>query len=248
MKTQWKSSFLLLFTISLIIVSLTSYSFAQLQTVSIRNNSDWWSYLRLEGIPPTGVPPRVTFQNRLPAESNFQIAGLTIGLADIQQIRTKLGDAAEIERGDAASYRGQICYVSSSGSTHLIFEWGEVEPVLYLFEGGPEWDGMNFCASSHAVTKQLATASGLKIGLSSEQVKTILGAPNTDTPDKLVYYFGYRTKTSAEGLIRLRKDNPNLTEPEFHENFDYIDVEAYVEARFASGKVNYLAISRSETY
>jgi len=37
-----------------------------------------------------------------------------------------------------------------------------------------------------------------------------------------------------------------MSDTEFHESFDYSDVEAYIEARFASGKLNYLAISRSE--
>jgi hypothetical protein len=243
LKTNCKLSVLLLF-----FALQGPDSFAQTKHVRLENSSDWWSYLRLEELPPNGSNEKVTFQNRVPAESNFQIGELTIGLTDIQQIRNKLGDATEIERGDAASGRRQICYASPSGSIHLIFEWGEVDSVLYLFEGGPEWDGMNFCTQSPAVSKQVTTSSGLTIALSPEQVKTILGAPNIDTPDKQVYYFGYRTKTSAEGLVRLRKDNPNMNEQNFHQNFDYIDVEAYVEARFASGKLNYLAISRSETY
>ena len=39
-----------------------------------------------------------------------------------------------------------------------------------------------------------------------------------------------------------------MSENEFIENFEYADIEAYVEARFAPGKLNYLAISKSETY
>jgi len=39
-----------------------------------------------------------------------------------------------------------------------------------------------------------------------------------------------------------------MSDTDFGKNFEYADGEAYVEARFASGKLNYLAISRSETY
>jgi hypothetical protein len=39
-----------------------------------------------------------------------------------------------------------------------------------------------------------------------------------------------------------------MTDEEFGKNFEYADGEAYVEARFASGKLSYLAMSKSETY
>jgi hypothetical protein len=243
MKTR-RTSFLLL----LLTVSVPLCSTAQSQDIGIKNSSDWWSYLRLEETPPSGAHGPVSFQNRVPAPSTFRIAGLTIGLADIQQIRARFGDAAEVSRGDAASGRQQICYASPSGSIHLIFEWGEVESILYLFEGGPQWDGMNYCASSSDVSEHISTASGLRIGLSPEQVKTILGTPSIITPHKQVYYFGYRIKTSAEELVRLRKQNSTMNEKEFRESFNYLDGEAYIEARFVSDKLNYLAISRSETY
>ena len=81
-----------------------------------------------------------------------------------------------------------------------------------------------------------------------EEVKTILGDPSIATPDGLVYPFTYRKKTSAETLAELRKDYPDMSDDEFGKNFEYADDEAHVEARFASGKLNYLAISKSETY
>ena len=56
---------------------------------------------------------------------------------DFAEIRFKLGAATEVERGDAASGRNQICYTTSSGSVHLIFEFGEADSVLCLFDDGP---------------------------------------------------------------------------------------------------------------
>ena len=49
-------------------------------------------------------------------------------------------------------------------------------------------------------------------------------------------------------MAELRKNNADMTDAEFGKNFEYADGEAYVEARFASGQLNYLAISKSETY
>jgi hypothetical protein len=131
---------------------------------------------------------------------------------------------------------------------HVIFELGEVDSVVYLFEDGPKWNGSELCASSKAVSEETSTASGLRLGLEPEQVKKILGGPSIVTPRKFVYYFGYRTKTPPQALAKLRKDHPEMNDAEFRENYEYADGEAYIEARFVSGKLNYLAISRSETY
>jgi len=214
------------------------------------DSSDWWSYTRQEELPYQKAQHPMRFQSREPAERNFQIAGVTLDEPrhDFADIRFKFGEAIEVERGDAASGRNQICYVSTSGSVHLIFEFGEINSVLYLFDGGSAWKGSELCKPSKAVSPNSSTASGLRLGMGPEQVKTILGDPSNATPKKLVYYFGYKKKTGVKTLAELRKNYPDMSDAEFGKNFEYADGEAYVEARFASGKLNYLAVSKSETY
>jgi hypothetical protein len=213
------------------------------------DSSDWWSYTRQEELP-SGQPRQPTrFQSREPADTNFQIAGITLGANwDFSEIRSKFGEGTEVERGDAASGRHQICYVSSSGSVHLIFELGEVDSVLYLFEDGQTWKGSELCARSKTVSANTSTASGLKLGMRPQQVKAVLGDPSIATPENFVYYFDYKKKTSLEALAELRKSYPDMSDAEFGKNFENADGEVYIEARFASGKLNYLAVSKSETY
>ena len=214
------------------------------------DSSDWWSYTRQEELPYNKTQKPIRFQDREPAGSNFEISGVKLDELrdDFSNIRSVFGEGTEVERGDAASGRNQICYVSDSGSVHLIFEFGEVNSVVYLFEGGRSWNGSDLCAHSSAVSANSSTASGLRLGIAPEQVKAIVGDPNIATPTHLVYYFAYKKKTSTETLAKLRKDNPNMSDAECNENFAYADGEAYMEARFASGKMSYLAISKSETY
>lgn len=214
------------------------------------DSSDWWSYTRQEEIRANTPQPPIRFQNREPAGSNFEISGVKLDEPghDFSAIRSAFGDGTEVERGDAASGRNQICYVSDSDAVHLVFEFGEVNSVLYLFDGGPSWNGSSLCAHSSSVSANSSTASGLQLGIAPEQVRTILGAPNIATPTKLVYYFAYRKKTSSDTLVQLRTDYPQMSDAEFSQNFGYSDSEVYIEARFASGKMNYLAISKSETY
>ena len=49
-------------------------------------------------------------------------------------------------------------------------------------------------------------------------------------------------------MAELRKEHSEMSDTDFRKNYEYFDIEAYIEARFVSGKLNYLAISRSETY
>ncbi len=228
--------------IALLWFALLGSAMAQMREVRLEDNSDWWSWIKQDSLPE-GLKP----QSRKPADSNFQVLDLTLG-ADFDRVRSRFGQAIEVTRGDAAVGRHQVCYVSDSGRIHAVFEVGEVDSVLYLFENGPDWNGSELCARSAVVSANFSTKSGLKLGLSTQQVQTVLGKPNIATTNKLVYYFEFKKKTSAEGLVQLRKDNPNMSETEFNKNFDYLDVDAYIEARFASGRLNYLVISRSEVY
>lgn len=210
------------------------------------DSSDWWSYTRQEELPNRTRPK---WQSRTPAEANFQIAGINLDtMSGFAQIRSRFGEAAEVERGDAASGRQQICYKSPFANVHLIFEFGEVNSAVYLFEDGHEWNGSELCATSPFVSPNTSTESGLKLGITPQQVRAILGTPSTDTPQQLNYYFAWRKKTGPEAMAQFRKENPNMSDAELHRNFDYLDIQAYIEARFESGKMNYLAVCSSETY
>ena len=137
--------------------------------------------------------------------------------------------------------------MSSSGRVHLIYELGELDAVLYLFVDGAQWKPP--FVGSEAVSANISTASGLRLGLQPHQVNSILGNPSLATASKLIYYFSYKERTPHEALARLRQDYPDMSDAEFTKNFEYADVESYIEARFASGKLSYLAISKSdETY
>ena len=116
------------------------------------DSSDWWSYLRQEELPIQRSRQPVKFQSKKPAETNFQVASIALDEAwNFSEVLSKFGKATEVERGDAASGRNQICYQSSTGKVHLIFELGEVDSIVYLFENGPKWNGSELCATSTSV-------------------------------------------------------------------------------------------------
>lgn len=206
------------------------------------DNSDWWSLLKSDTMG-SGVPE----QRRRPADSNLKILGFGVG-APFEEIAAKLGHVTDVQRGDAASGRDQICYVSLAGDVHLIFELGEVEGVFYLFENGPKWKGDNFCARSTKVNKSLSTARGLKLGMSPAQVEAILGKPSSTAKDKLIYDFEFKKKTSPQSLQQLRQSHPEMSEQEFRSNYEFFDVTDYIEVHFSDSKLTYLAVANMNVY
>lgn len=235
-------TFVLYFTLLLSLSALCCPLHAQ--TKRLNDNSDWWSILQDDTLPQGAKVSK-----RRPPDSTFFVAGIELGASsEERQISKEFGKAVQIDRGDASTGRHQLCYVSPSKDVHLIFEWGEVESVAYLFDATKSWDGQDACVVSQSVSARLATKNGLSIGVSPEFIRQKLGAPSLTGPNHLYYLFEYREKPTPAGLRQLRKDNPHMSEEDFRKNFLYLDVTAIIDARFNAGKLTYVAISRSETY
>ena len=211
----------------------------------ISDNSDWWSYTRRPDADDETIG-----QKREVRASNFQILGLKLNDETFAKATAKLGKAIVVQRGDASTGRSQICYSSAAkkSKTYLVFEKGEVNDAFYMFDVGPDWKGSELCTESNLVTTNLSTASGLHLGQTIAQVKAILGKPGFVAEDKIIYSLGVEKKTSATDFENLRQRNPQLSQDELHRNFEFYTVGVYIEARFLSGKLVYLAISKTESY
>jgi hypothetical protein len=210
----------------------------------IDDDSDWWSIIRANSEHFHLKP-----QNLDTDTSNFQIDGVAVGDDELPKIVMKLGKAITVSRGDAATARSQICYLSADESekVHLIFESGEVQYAFYLFADGPGWTGGDLCVKSQSVTTSLRAASGLRLGLTPSQVESILGKPTVRKNDKLAYFRQFRKRNSIRDLQRLRQAHSDLNEKEFQENYDFYYLTVYIEARFSGSKLSYLGLSMSET-
>jgi hypothetical protein len=234
-----------IFTVATNILPLDT---AKVQTVPpgyTRDNSDWWSLARTFGNEDEVIPQEGELQ-----DSNFQILGLKLNGETFKKAAVKLGKATVVERGDASTGRSQICYSSpgKQSKTYLIFEKGEVNNAFYLFSVGPDWKGSELCRESNLITTSLATASGLRLGQTIAQVRAILGKPGLAADDRIVYSLDFEKKTPDTDFESLRKQNPQLSQEELHRGYDYYTLGVYVEARFLSSKLVYLAISRTESY
>jgi hypothetical protein len=232
------------FIISFLLLSALSSDAAD-HTLRIRDKSDWWSVLN-----ESFRDPKIKTRKTALKAGNFQIMDVSLGDSQLEQIEAKLGTARIVSRGDASSARDQLCYVSADKSkkVYVIFEVGEVEYSVYLFADGPAWKGSDLCVGSKLISENSQTNSGLRLGLTQAQLKAILGKPDGVIGNKLLYSRAYKKSTPPEEFWQLRKNYPRkLNDKEAHELLDSFDVQLYIEARFENSKLNYIAISKSET-
>ena len=209
------------------------------------DNSDWWSRLRTDDSDES-----MPIQEREPAPSNFLILNIDLTNSLFNKAAAKLGKAPIVERGDGATGRSQVCYVSPQGpeKIHLVFENGEVSDSFYLFVGGPDWKGSDLCVKSSLVTKDLSIASGLRLEQTPSEVRGILGKPSAAIGNKLTYSYAVEKKSSNEDIERLRRQHPELSDEDLRRNYESYYLSVYIEARFAQSGLNYLTVSRAETY
>jgi len=227
-----------LVVVSCTLALLSGLAFAQ----RLNDSSDWWSINREDSRSPNVKPSNHELQS-----NNFSLAGITLGKGGVEAITDKLGQAPEIERGDASTGRLQLCYTSAARSAvHVVFEFGEDESVFYLFSSGTPWRGSQYCVHSKRVSKDRSTASGLRLGLTRPQVEAVLGHPDAITANEFVYSRQFGRKTTTTEFETMRREYPViLSDEEARRQFDSYPAEQYVLARFAESKLVYLAVSVS---
>ena len=220
-------------------VSLSASSVSQ--TLRLEDRSDWWS-LNNEKEPELYVK----LVEKHFDTSNLKILGLSLETLDFDKVAAKLGKATVVERGDASYSRSQACYVSGSGSEriHLIFESGEgMSSTVYIFSGVPDWKGSNVCVTSNSVSSDLATATGLRLGLSRAEVEAILGKPDSVRGNRIAYCREFKRKATKAEFDRFRREDPQLSESRAHALYDFVQEVMRVEARFTNPGLSYLFVS-----
>lgn len=214
-------------------------------SVRLADQSDWWSVLNESFYWPIEKPSG----NELSSD-NFEIGGIRLEHdSAFRTVKNKFGRSIMAARGTTASVRQQVCYLSAQNPpVRLIFEEGDSSRSFYLLAEGQTWNGQALCAESPQVSGNLKTKSGLGLGMSSADVVKILGKADISSPDRLVYEREVEQQTAGDTLSELRKEHSEMSDKDFHDNYDSYELELYIEARFSDGKLTFLSVSRSESY
>jgi len=214
-------------------------------SVRLADQSDWWSVLNENFYWPIEKPAG----DELGAD-NFEIAGVKLDHeGTFRSVRNRFGRTVTATRGATTSARQQVCYLSAqSPPVRLIFEEGDLSLSFYLVAGGQGWNGQALCAESPQVSGNLRTKSGLGLGMSTAEVARILGKADISNADRLVYEREIEQHTADDKLTELRKEHSEMSDKDFHDNYDSYELELYIEARFTNDKLTYLAVSKTESY
>ena len=213
------------------------------QTLRLEDQSDWWSLCNEKELSLN-----IKLVDKRFDTSNFKILGWSLETLDFGKVATKLGKAPIVSRGYASYSRSQACYVSNSDSDkiYLIFESGEgLSSTFYIFRGGPNWKGSSLCVRSDQVSSDLATGTGLRLGLSRAEVEAILGRPDSAAGNRIAYCREFKRKATREEFERLRHEDPNLTDERAHELYDFIEESIQIQANFTDQKLSYFFVSTS---
>ena len=130
-------------------------------------------------------------------ESNFGILGLIIGDCAPRDVYSKFGPGIAFKDAAQADV-SQVCYISDRDETLIVFSFENSQcSGVRLRSQKKKFYKWHFCETSPLVSRQLATDSGIKLGISKSRLKTILGAPPSESDESLIYVYEWRLKRNT---------------------------------------------------
>jgi hypothetical protein len=187
--------------------------------------------------------------NEVIQPGHLAIIGLELGVTKVDEIEGRLGKSEDpLSFGDHHSLR-QICYVSDrqADTSKLILGVDPDDSVLVsirLLSSAYKLKGSSKCISSALVSKEIATISGLKLGMGKEQVKSLIGRfpPSKEKGNRLVYSYVFPrrlTDTEIEELYRgADKHGFKGDKPKCVVLYEF----SFIDARFLTSRLTSLEV------
>ena len=155
-------------------------------------------------------------QDRSLDPSHRTILSLVIGDSASHDIYSKMGPAIPF-RDNANPSATQLCYVSGRDDTLVVFysEFSRCSRVRLLSQK-KRFQKWHFCAASPLVSKDVATASGIRLGMSKQRLKAILGPPDSEADETLNYFYEWqqdKRKTDIEEAAQYMPIDGNNHQP-----------------------------------
>jgi hypothetical protein len=172
------------------------------------------------------------------AAGTFQVLGITLGTSEVSDLDRVLGRAPFRATADN---EGTISCYRSPGNARTVLEffaWGGTIVEFHFFQGSPQT--VNRCANSRLVSSSLATASGLRLGMSRRQIMALLGAPTRTREDRFIYESTYDRPPTPEEVKHFNDA--------FYAPPASVNVYERVAVRFRGGKAVRVEVLRAEDW
>jgi hypothetical protein len=177
--------------------------------------------------------------DKSPVRSNFSILGLFIGECSSRDVYSKLGPGITFKDAFNADVT-QACYVSSKDETLILFSFESSRcSGLRLLSQKKKFYKWHFCETSPLVSKHLATGSGIKLGISKSRLQMILGTPQGESEDALLYVYEWKFES---GTAETQGDSQGSGNPGAA---PARTVKATVRAEFSDAKLISFDVSKT---
>lgn len=202
-----------------------------------------------DSLPQLKVPakknPGVTY--RLLEKSHQTILGLEILKNSLSDVAKHFGNTTQAPMEGFTHGEG-ICISSSRSNdqTKIVFVKIPVADLhgFVLFTGKSSIKPPNHCKPSEAVHKDIATLSGIRLGMTKEEMMKIFGKPYSKTNNNLQYRFEIRRKfRPREWFEKYRAENKDA-DPE--DLYTYVRTDLKIE--FRDDKIVAYTVSTTDTY
>lgn len=187
----------------------------------------------------------------IPDESNFTILGFTLLKSSFEDIRAKLGQTEGFQSELKEGVPLDICYRSNqkSDGTIVVFETDDMVITSFrIILGKAPFRWRNKCKKSPFISKNIQTKSGVKLGITQEQLEKILGnKPSMIIGNNLSFtYLGKRKMTNDE-IEKLSKTfGAEAVKEDSH--FPYWNESCFINAKFLNSKLIDVTIGKIESW
>ncbi len=183
----------------------------------------------------------------IPNDAHLTLLEITIGKHTLDEVQARLGKAETLFRKEHAPKA--ICYLSRQDNVWntVVFEagalggWNTVSGFLFC-DKNCEYDTREMCTESSALKNTVQTKSGIRLGMSFNELINIIGKPSKTLNNGVVYAYRGKRKMS-----KLELDNVASLWPEAREN-PFLDVTSCILAKFKHSRLTYFKAIKIESY
>jgi hypothetical protein len=189
------------------------------------------AYLATEGFAGGAAHPA---RGSSISPKNFEILGIELPDSTVSDVERILGPAPSKQADNVEE--ASACY-TSPGSDRTVLEfryWFESVVGFRLFTGTLQY--RNHCAKSKLISADLTTSSGIKVGLSKDEVIKLLGPPSKRQQNSFTYEVSYDRPPTHEEIKRSKDAYRPVPAS--------ISVYGKIDLGFQHGKVVWVDIAR----
>ncbi|MCV6606811.1 MAG: hypothetical protein OIF32_01240 [Campylobacterales bacterium] len=195
-------------------------------------------------------PPFKNISAEKLSESHKTIFGLTIGKNNFEDLKKYFGEIVPFKRDPTCvSCPKEACYVSKNKEIAIVFyKYNSWDFYQFIITEDPQKTDEKHCVKTDKVDNSIETKSGLKIGMTHQEISKILTAPVYSKPYKKKYFFHKQLKLSPKRLQKSIQQDLQNNIPINCKNYYYDVVGDIIFLFNERGLVKELSVSYTESY